>query len=45
MTVYKCPNCNSIMNNRVYDEEEGRYYYECRNVLPNGEICWRTVWE
>lgn len=41
----ECPKCGKQMQDRILDEDEGRYYWECWNTLKNGEICHETEWE
>lgn len=40
-----CPNCGNLMHQRVFDDVEDRYYWECLNSKPDGSICWTAEWE
>ena len=41
----KCPKCGNQMRARIFDEEEGKWYYECRSMKLSGKICFNTEWE
>ncbi|KYC45009.1 MAG: hypothetical protein AMQ22_02247 [Candidatus Methanofastidiosum methylothiophilum] len=35
----RCEKCGGRMK-RLYSPDEGIFYYECQNPLPDGSICW-----
>ena len=45
MSPPKCPRCGQRMLSKIYDEDEGEWYFECENLKPDGAICWETIWE